>query len=1610
MSSVAPQVPDLEFLDELGRGARNLVFRGRRRGRLVAVKVPRVREPGAAAEYRREASLQARVQGGGLPEVYEVGCHEDWPFLVSELVEGENLAAALQRGPLAVAETLRLAGDLARTLAAIHDHGLVHRDLKPANILLTPARARLVDFGLATRSHLSDRSSAIGTFRYSAPEQTGMLHRPLDGRADLYALGVVLFECLAGRPPFDSQDPAELIRQHGVQAVPDLRRLAPEAPEWLTKLVLRLLAKDPDDRPRCARSLLQELGEPALPVAGPTLVGREKVLASMLRHWNEALSSGGRLLLIRGEGGSGKTVLAQELARRCPEALVLRGRCEPTPVPFGMLRDLVPAELTESVIETVRQAAGGQAALLGQVLPELSAWLAPGRADSTHWLQAVSQFLLTLAGQRPVLVLLDDLQWIDPSSLQVLRRVLERLPETRCLIVATSREDFSPATECFALEPLNAGEIEELLRQTLGGSVEPRLVSQVLLASNGNPFAASEAVLAALDGGFFVPHWGAWRCHGEELDLSGDVLSVIQHRLEPLSATQRRTLQAAAVLGRGFPAAALEAEELYAVLAEGTRLHLIEQVGSGEFRFVHDRVREALLRSLSAEERRELHLQAAERVREDVFARAEHLWQGSPDEAETLRANAAAGRLALERYAYEEAYEFFQRARGHLSPADHEAHGEACFRTTRCAEALAHLQVALAGAATPEHRAELYYRIAMVHMVELDTGPAWAALVSGLRELGLKLCAGHASRLTFLLRSRLTRPSRADLAAVPLYLVALQICLFDARIPELVELLARGLWAAPQLGPSPALASLYSFVGLFWASAGSPAKALKYAQKSEQVGRELADPAVLAQSELYAAVAVRILGREPESAERLAACLSRQGSWLSTYEYLIGILDLTHNLHFRGWVDQARHWAEVGARRVKTEHFPMVVTVNLGPLHAAMGRYAESQRQIESLRQLFQASPARVRRAGLLVAATHAALESGELGAETERLIADFHQLRCLPRATPVPIRSFYILEPHIRYRQCLAAPERLPELARALGRLKGLTGSPLFATHYQVLLGAYERLRGHRGRARRALEEAERLSQEHDNLWVRLEVARQKALLLQGPARLREGAVAHWLAREAGWVSQVHQLAREYPLEVRPPSASRGDSALTVRLQRSLDALLQVSLASTQVLDSDKLCHLALRELVRILGAERAFLFLCDPELRFETGLDCHGAVLPEPRDYASTAVQQVSRTRQTLLLSSSEEGRLLGSESVVAHDLRSLLAAPLMLRERLLGVVYLDSRLARGVFSQDDVQLLHALASQIAVTLETARSALLEVEVRAEREQRLLAEQLRELVASLLAHLETEQILQKLLAGLEGVVGYASAVALWEGQEPVVRGQPELARARSAMNASRPLEGQGWLAVPLRSFDGGAGLVALERAESFSAAEVELTQSFAGYASLALENARLFSHVQRLATTDELTGLSNRRHFFAQAEDEFRRADRLGHELSVLMFDVDHFKKFNDKYGHATGDQVLSTTAARCRRALRGIDVLGRYGGEEFAVVLVGTGRESGLATAERLRRAMADCPFETAQGDLAVTISLGLATRKPGEALELALERADQALYAAKAAGRNRVEAAE
>jgi diguanylate cyclase (GGDEF)-like protein len=288
----------------------------------------------------------------------------------------------------------------------------------------------------------------------------------------------------------------------------------------------------------------------------------------------------------------------------------------------------------------------------------------------------------------------------------------------------------------------------------------------------------------------------------------------------------------------------------------------------------------------------------------------------------------------------------------------------------------------------------------------------------------------------------------------------------------------------------------------------------------------------------------------------------------------------------------------------------------------------------------------------------------------------------------------------------------------------------------------------------------------------------------------------------------------------------------------------------------------------------------------------------------------------------------------------------------------------------------------------------------------------------------LELKTVLERLLDGLARVVAYDRAAVLirredgyhvsaergYEGPahsgllEEIAPGGP----VDRALRSEQPVcEDQACLAIPLLARGEAIGVLVLE-GSGYDQERARIAVSFTHPAVIAVDNALLFDEVQRLARVDELTHAFTRRHFMELATLQIESARRFKQPLAAMMIDIDRFKQVNDTFGHAIGDQVLRAVADRVKKSLRVIDIFGRTGGEEFAIVLPGASHESAVGLlGERIRHVVGDEPIVTDAGDVQVTISVGVASAHPGcEDLQALLKAADTALYDAKRSGRNRV----
>ncbi len=221
---------------------------------------------------------------------------------------------------------------------------------------------------------------------------------------------------------------------------------------------------------------------------------------------------------------------------------------------------------------------------------------------------------------------------------------------------------------------------------------------------------------------------------------------------------------------------------------------------------------------------------------------------------------------------------------------------------------------------------------------------------------------------------------------------------------------------------------------------------------------------------------------------------------------------------------------------------------------------------------------------------------------------------------------------------------------------------------------------------------------------------------------------------------------------------------------------------------------------------------------------------------------------------------------------------------------------------------------------------------------------------------------------------------------------------------------ETQSAIVAPLILRNQVLGSLSLEsnRLNAFTDNDLRLLVSFAATATAAIQNAHLHQEAQMMAITDDLTGLYNRRGFYEFGQREVERARRFQRPLAAIMMDVDNLKQINDTYGHSTGDQVLKVVGQRCRENLRKIDILGRLGGDEFTILLPETDMFTASSVAERVRQYIAGKSVQTIQGDVDVTISIGIALAKDDTTtLDDLIRQADSAMYTAKNGGRNRID---
>ncbi|MDP6823215.1 MAG: protein kinase [Dehalococcoidia bacterium] len=719
----------------------------------------------------REAQAMGRLgTHPNIVTVFDLGTDAGSPYMVTELMGGGDVEALLEssvtrptpessssqgednlmphppkggglevgRNVLPLERTIEIGKAVCEGLEFAHSRGIVHRDLKPGNVWLTEdGTAKIGDFGLAVmtdRSRLTREGMMVGTVAYMPPEQaTGGDITPV---ADLYSLGAMLYEMVTGRPPFLGDDEIAIIGQH--------INTAPVAPAWhngdcprpLEALIVRLLAKDPAERPDSAQDVINALdaidlaargetvereGTSLDSLAGGVFVGRQAEMDQLKAGVEDILGGRGRLLTLVGEPGIGKTRTSEELATYAGlrGAQVLWGRCYETggQPPYWPWVQAIRSYVRETEADELRRQMGSSASVIAEIvtdvndrLPDLQPALQLEDPDSARFrlFDSIVSFLKSASQSRPLVIVLDDLHWSDQPSLNFLEFAAREIGQSRVMLIGTYRDmelnrrhpltvtlgDLSRERlfERVLLRGLTEVDISRFVEIAAGFAPPPELSATIHRHTEGNPLFVTEVVRELVQSGELAES----RISGAStwsVRIPEGVREVIGRRLDRLSQRTNDVLTVAAVVGRDFRLNALKVlvedttdGQLLDVLDEALDARIIEELsdGVGHYQFTHALMQETLTGELSLTRRVRFHARIAEALeaiyRTETNAHAAELAYHF-GEAETLLGSAklvhysaVAGGQALAANAMDSAAAYFDRALSSVSeqPVDAE--------------------------------------------------------------------------------------------------------------------------------------------------------------------------------------------------------------------------------------------------------------------------------------------------------------------------------------------------------------------------------------------------------------------------------------------------------------------------------------------------------------------------------------------------------------------------------------------------------------------------------------------------------------------------------------------------------------------------------------------------------------------------------------------------------------------------------------------------------------------------------------------------------------------------------------------------------------------------
>jgi PAS domain S-box-containing protein len=700
--------------------------------------------------FRREVERVSEASHPNLLKIFESGEHEGCDYLVTEYVNGAHpLSDRLKHTPEAD-EAVKIMLQACSGLGAAHKKGIIHQSLNPSSILVFQngdrQEVKLTDFGvvlLLDLAGIKKEDEIVRTFGYMSPEATGILRKPIDERSDIYSLGIIFYNLLTGRLPYDGKDTSTLIHQHIAQKPPLPTKINPSIPAVIEKIVLRLISKEPLDRYQTALGLYVDLQEYVRRKAkGETLnfeiarsdrlkeltymtrlIGRDREFEELKAAVDRSKEGRGSLCFVHGGTGVGKSRLIDELRGYVYglRGVFVGGKGSQYDVttPYKVFSEAldayveklkrVSAEERQATVERIKESVGELGRELIKIVPSISdvigeqpelAELDPEK-ERIRFLITVTSFIRGLGTQdSPLIIFLDDLQWVDEGSIELLERLSESTSGHPVVLIASFRDKEVDRNHplMMTFERLKEKDISliDIPVRPFGIEDTGRIISDILLEeeadviplakelhqrTNGNVFFVLEMLRSLVEQGVVLLEDNKYRYDLAALKkavIPSDIVEMVIKRLEDISEENQKILSCASVMGKEINLEFLSDlthmpdEHVLDILEEGieNQILLRDITRKDAVGFVHERIREAFYKKLTEAQRLLLYGQIGNLLEEQnrdnpepVLYDLAYYFAQAGIEDKTLLYSLAAGKKAQNAHAHDQAILFYGQAK-----------------------------------------------------------------------------------------------------------------------------------------------------------------------------------------------------------------------------------------------------------------------------------------------------------------------------------------------------------------------------------------------------------------------------------------------------------------------------------------------------------------------------------------------------------------------------------------------------------------------------------------------------------------------------------------------------------------------------------------------------------------------------------------------------------------------------------------------------------------------------------------------------------------------------------------------------------------------------------